>query len=75
MKIYGLHRGTINSGLTQSDSASRKRPFSTGLVFDWIILVLIVVVVVVVFTSTRIIKSVVTGQAPVYRQLSCESIL
>ena len=28
--------------LTQSDSASGKRPFSTGLFFDWILLVLIV---------------------------------
>ena len=28
----------------QSDSASRKRPFSTGLFFDWILLVLILIV-------------------------------
>ena len=28
----------------QSDSASRKRPFSTGLFFDWILLVLLVIV-------------------------------
>ena len=27
----------------QSDSASRKRPFSTGLFFDWIFLVLLIV--------------------------------
>ena len=27
----------------QSDSASRKRPFSTGLFFDWILLVLLIV--------------------------------
>ena len=27
----------------QSDSASRKRPFSTGLVLDWILLVLLIV--------------------------------
>ena len=28
----------------QSDSASRKRPFSTGLFFDWILLVLLLTV-------------------------------
>ena len=28
----------------QSDSASRKRPFSTGLFFDWIILVLLIII-------------------------------
>ena len=28
----------------QSDSASRKRPFSTGLFFDWILLVLLLIV-------------------------------
>ena len=30
--------------LMQSDSASRKRPFSTGHFFDWILLVLLLVV-------------------------------
>ena len=30
--------------LTQSDTASRKRPFSTGLFFDWILLVLLLIV-------------------------------
>ena len=30
--------------LIQSDSASRKRPFSTGLFFDWILLVLLLIV-------------------------------
>ena len=29
--------------LMQSDSASRKRPFSTGLFFDWILLVLLLI--------------------------------
>ena len=29
--------------LMQSDSASRKRPFSTGLFFDWILLVLLII--------------------------------
>ena len=29
--------------LTQSDSASRKRPFLTGLFFDWVLLVLLIV--------------------------------
>ena len=28
----------------QSDSASRKRPFSTGLFSDWILLVLLLIV-------------------------------
>ena len=28
----------------QSNSASRKRPFSTGLFFDWILLVLLLIV-------------------------------
>ena len=28
----------------QSDSASRKRPFSTGLYFDWILLVFLLIV-------------------------------
>ena len=28
----------------QSDSASRKRPFSTGLLFDWILLALLLIV-------------------------------
>ena len=41
--------------IMQSDSASRKRPFSTGLCFDWILLVLLLIasrvdfIVVVVF--------------------------
>ena len=30
--------------LMQSDSASRKRPSSTGLFFDWILLVLLLIV-------------------------------
>ena len=30
--------------LMQSDSASRKRPFSTGLFFVWILLVLLLIV-------------------------------
>ena len=30
--------------LIQSDSASRKRPFSTGLLFDWILVVLLLIV-------------------------------
>ena len=34
----------------QSDSASRKRPFSTGLFFDWILLVLLLIVSRVDFT-------------------------
>ena len=29
--------------LTQSDSASRKRPLSTGVFFDWILLVLLLI--------------------------------
>ena len=29
--------------LIQSDSTSRKRPFSTGLFFDWILLVLLII--------------------------------
>ena len=39
-----LERRTIRPFLTQSDPASRKRPFSTGLLFDWILLVLLVIV-------------------------------
>ena len=35
--------------LMQSDSASRKRPFSTGLYFDWILLVLLLIVSQVFF--------------------------
>ena len=31
--------------LMQSDSASRKRPFSTGLFFDWILLVVLLLIV------------------------------
>ena len=34
----------IRPFLMQSDSASRKRPFSTGIFFDWIILVLLLIV-------------------------------
>ena len=34
-----VRNGGIRSFLTQSGSASRKRPFSTGLFFDWILLV------------------------------------
>ena len=34
----------IRPFLMQSDSASRKRPFSTGLFFDWILLVLLLIV-------------------------------
>ena len=33
----------IRPFLIQSDSASRKRPLSTGLFFDWILLVLLIV--------------------------------
>ena len=35
---------TVRPFLTQSDSASRKRPFSTGLFFDWILVVLLLIV-------------------------------
>ena len=35
---------TLRPFLMQSDSASRKRPFSTGLFFDWILLVLLLIV-------------------------------
>ena len=40
-----LHRSycSIRSFFTRWDSASRKRPFSTGLFFDWIFLVLLIV--------------------------------
>ena len=43
--------------LIQSDSASRKRPFRTGLFFDWILLVLLIVsrvdfIVFVLFLET-----------------------
>ena len=40
----------IGPFLTPSDSASRKRPFSTGLFFDWILLVVLFVVNRVGFT-------------------------
>ena len=40
MFIYVL---VLKPFLMQSDSASRKRPFSTGLFFDWILLVLLIV--------------------------------
>ena len=44
LQLYGTAVLLILSPcLTQSDSASRKRPFSTGLFFDWIILVLLIV--------------------------------
>ena len=36
----------------------------------WVLVVFVVVAVVVVFTVTRIIKSVVTGQAPVTLELT-----
>ena len=36
--------GYVRPFLMQSDSASRKRPFSTGLFFDWILLVLLLTV-------------------------------
>ena len=39
------------------------------MVIEWIILCGVVVVVVVVLTLTRIIKSVVTGEAPVTLKL------
>ena len=35
---------TVRPFLTQSDSASRKRPFSTGLFFDWVLLVLLLII-------------------------------
>ena len=37
-------RGIIRPFLIQSDSASRKQPFSTGLLFDWILLVFLLIV-------------------------------
>ena len=37
------HPNLLRPFLIQSDSASRKRPFSTGLFFDWILLVLLIV--------------------------------
>ena len=39
-----FHARTVRPCLMQSDSASRKRPFSTGLFFDWILLVLLLIV-------------------------------
>ena len=39
-----LEKRLLRPILTQSDSASRKRPFSTGLFFDWNLLVLLLIV-------------------------------
>ena len=36
--------GDLRPFLMQSDSASRKWPFSTGLFFDWLLLVLLLIV-------------------------------
>ena len=41
---FKMNDMTVRPFLTQSDSASRKRPFSTGLSFDWILLVLLLIV-------------------------------
>ena len=51
------HRGYLRPFLIQSDSASRKQPFLTGLFFDWIILVLLIVsrVYLIVFALFLII--------------------
>ena len=38
------HESQLRPFLMQSDSASRKRPFSTRLFFDWILLVLLLIV-------------------------------
>ena len=38
------HKQPIRPFLMQSDSASRKRPFLTGLFFDWILLVVLLIV-------------------------------
>ena len=39
-----LQQRYLRSFLIRSDSASRKRPFSTGLFFDWYLLALLLVV-------------------------------
>ena len=46
LKVFRLSfsTGGFRPFLMQSDSASRKRPFSTGLFFDWILLVLLLIV-------------------------------
>ena len=44
-----IHPTIVNTKrpiLTQSDSASRKRPFSTVLFFDWILMVLLLIIVI-----------------------------
>ena len=43
-KVRSRNNWPLRLFLTQSDSASRKRPFSTGLFLDWIILVLFLIV-------------------------------
>ena len=40
----GEKNSSIRPFLIQSDSSSRKRLFSTGLFFDWILLVLLLIV-------------------------------
>ena len=40
---YTAEKEPFRPFLTQSDSASRKRPFSTRIFFDWILLVLLIV--------------------------------
>ena len=44
VKGQGWKERGIGPFLTQSVSASRKRPFSTGIFFDWILLVLLLIV-------------------------------
>ena len=57
MHTRGSHEGLIRPFLTQSDSVNRKRPFSTGLFFYWILLALLIVsrvdfMVLVLFLET-----------------------
>ena len=62
---FGL---SIRPLLTQSDSASRKRPFSTGLFFDWILLVLLIV------SPVNFILSVLALEAVGVREYCCTAV-
>ena len=58
-KTVGKHVFNVRPFLIQSDSASRKRPFSSGLFLDWNLLVLLLIVSRVDFIVFVLFREVV----------------
>ena len=64
-----IRASVLRPFLMQSDSASRKRPFSTGLYFDWILLVLLLI-----FSQADLIVFALFLEAVCVKEYCCTAV-